>query len=167
MSRPSRPASLKLLTGRGNGTDSGGRKVTAGPDFRRIAPKPPTWLSTEAAAEWRRVVPGLQRLDLLKVEDRGTLTAYCETWSTFVTATRMIAAEGLTIEKTITTKDGRSFSQTYAHPAVAIARNAGKELRAWAGHFGLTPAAESALATAPDGAPGQGSNPFAGGDGAS
>jgi P27 family predicted phage terminase small subunit len=130
------PAPLQLLRGRGEGKDSGGRPVKTPPSFRRIAPKPPTWLSREAAAEWRRVVPGLQRLDLLKEEDRATLTAYCETWATFVEATKRVRAEGLTIEA----KQG-----TLAHPAVAIARNAGRELRAFANLYGLSPAAEMAL----------------------
>jgi P27 family predicted phage terminase small subunit len=130
------PAPLQLLHGRGEGKDSGGRPVKTPPSFRRIAPKPPTWLSREAAAEWRRVVPGLQRLDLLKEEDRATLTAYCETWATFVEATKTVRREGLTIEA----KQG-----TLAHPAVAIARNAGRELRAFANLYGLSPAAEMAL----------------------
>lgn len=150
--RPPRPAKLQLLNGRNEGTDSGGRKVKTPPPFRRIAPKPPTWLSREAKAEWRRVVPGLQRLDLLKEEDRAVLAAYCETWSTFVTATREVHAAGLTIEA----KQG-----TLPHPAVGIARNAGRELRAFAGQFGLSPSAELALGkVSDDGA--EESNPFSG-----
>jgi P27 family predicted phage terminase small subunit len=146
------PAVLQLLTGRGNGTDSGGRKVKTPPNFRRVAPKPPTWLSREAAAEWRRVVPGLQRLDLLKEEDRATLTAYCETWATFVEATRQVRREGLTIEA----KQG-----TLPHPAVGIARNAGRELRGFGNLFGLSPAAEMALGkVSADGE--EDANPFAG-----
>ncbi|MCC9154895.1 phage terminase small subunit P27 family [Streptomyces parvulus] len=160
MGRTAQPAALKLLTGRGNGTDSGGRKVNAGPAFRRIAPKPPTWLSREAAAEWRRVAPGLQRLDLLKEEDRAVLTAYCETWSQFVTATRQLHDEGLTREVVTVRKDGGESRRTVAHPAVAIARGAGRELRAFASQFGLTPSSEQALARgADDGS--EGDNPFA------
>ena len=145
------PAPLQLLHGRGEGVDSGGRKVKTTPEFRRIAPKPPTWLSKEAAAEWRRVVPGLTRLDLLKEEDRATLTAYCETWSTFVDATRQVRREGLTIDA----KQG-----TLPHPAVGIARNAGRELRAFANLFGLSPASEMALGKVTGGE--DDDNPFGG-----
>ncbi len=145
------PATLQLLKGRGHGTDSGGRKVKTPPNFRRVAPKPPTWLDREAAAEWRRVVPGLQRLDLLKEEDRAVLTAYCETWSTFVRATRIVQREGLTIEA----KQG-----TLPHPAVGIARAAGRELRAFANLFGLSPAAEMSLGRQTEA--GDDENPFAG-----
>lgn len=129
-------AQVLKLHGRSSETDSGGRPIKTPPDFRRIAPKPPTWLSREAKAEWTRVVPGLERLDLLKEEDRATLTAYCETWSTFVEATRTVRREGLTIEA----RQGK-----LPHPAVGIARNAGRELRAFGNLFGLSPAAEMAL----------------------
>lgn len=137
MGRPSQPAALKLLKGRGEGLDAAGRKVALPPKFRRIAPKPPTWLSREARAEWGRVLPELVRLDLVKAEDRAALAAYCETWATFVDATRLVHRDGLTIEA----KQGM-----LAHPAVGIARNAGRELKVWANQFGLTPSAENALA---------------------
>lgn len=137
MAAATAPAPLRLLTGRGNGTDSGGRKVAKPPAFRRIAPSPPTWLSREAKAEWRRVAPGLQRLDLLKEEDRAAFTAYCETWAMYVDARRTIQREGLTYE---------ARRGVIAHPCVSIVHNTGRELRLWASQFGLTPSAENALA---------------------
>lgn len=136
MGRPASPAALRLVSGRSPGRDSGGRKVKPSPGFRRIPPTPPAWLSDEAAAEWERVLPELARLDLLKEADGAALAAYCEAWATFVAATKVVQAEGLTIEA----KQG-----TLAHPAVAIARNAGREVRTWAGQFGLTPAAEAGI----------------------
>ena len=150
MARPAQAPALKLLKGRGDGVDSGGRKVKPTPAFKRVAPNAPSWLSAEAKAEWRRVVPELMRLDILKAEDRASLAAYCETWATYKDAVQTVQREGLTIEA----KQGR-----LAHPAVGIARNAGKELRAWAGQFGLTPSAENALALEV-GDDGEG-NPFA------
>jgi P27 family predicted phage terminase small subunit len=145
------PAALKLIKGRAPGKDSAGRPVNSGPAFRRIAPDPPEWLSEEAAAEWRRVVPGLTRLDILKEEDRAVLVAYCETWSTYVEAIRQQHSEGLTIE---------ARQGTLAHPAVGIARNAGRELRSFAAHFGLTPSSEQALARGADDG-NEDDNPFA------
>lgn len=150
MSAVPKPAALKLLTGRGNGTDSGGRKVAPPPAFRRIAPSPPTWLSREAKAEWRRVAPGLQRLDLLKEEDRASLAAYCETWATWVDAIRTQQREGLIYEA----KQG-----LIPHPSVAIARNAGRELRMWVQQFGLSPSAENGLTRG--GLEDEAGNPFA------
>ena len=124
MPRPTAPAALRLLNGRSEGRDSGGREVKPAPSFRRIAPNPPTWLPREAKAEWRRVAPGLTRLDLLKEEDRAALAAYCVTWAKLADAAR--------------DPDSRQF--------VALSR----ELRSWAAQFGLTPAAESNVASRSD-----------------
>jgi phage terminase, small subunit, putative, P27 family len=141
MGRTAQPAALKLIKGRGEGKDTAGRPVNLGPAFKRLPPNPPSWLSREAAAEWKRVVPGLSRLDLLKPEDRAALAAYCEAWATFVTATRTVQEEGQVIEA----RQGK-----LPHPCVGIARAAGREMRSWAAHFGLTPSTEQALARGAD-----------------
>lgn len=150
MPRQTAPANVRLLNGARPGRDSGGRKVAQAPRFRRLPPEKPVWLAGEAAAEWDRVVPELARLQLVKQEDAAALASYCEAWATFVDATQRWHREGMTIEA----KQG-----LLAHPAVAIARNAGRELRAWAVHFGLTPSSEQALGQreAPNG---EGDNPF-------
>ncbi|MES9587807.1 MULTISPECIES: phage terminase small subunit P27 family [unclassified Streptomyces] len=150
MARTAEPAKLRLLKGRSEGKDAAGREVNPGPAFKRIPPSAPEWLSEEAAAEWGRVLPGLARLELLKPEDRAALAAYCEAWATFRTASETVAREGLTIEA----KQG-----TLAHPAVGIARAAGREMRAWAAHFGLTPSTEQGLARGSENEPDP-DNPF-------
>jgi hypothetical protein len=66
-----KPTKLLLLNGRGDGKDSAGRPVPLAPPFKRQAPEPPSWLSREARAEWRRIVPELERLDLVKPADRA------------------------------------------------------------------------------------------------
>lgn len=151
MPRTAAPAKLRLLTGRAPGRDSGGREVNPGPAFARVPPEAPEWLSDEARAEWDRVLPGLARLELLKPEDRAGLAAYCEAWATFRSATETVQREGLTIEA----KQG-----TLPHPAVGIARAAGREVRAWAAHFGLTPSTEQALSRGADDGEDD-NNPFA------
>ncbi|WP_432147945.1 phage terminase small subunit P27 family [Streptomyces sp. bgisy029] len=153
MGRTAKPAGLKLIEGRAAGRDSGGRKVATGPEFRRVPPAAPEWLSPEAAAEWDRVMPELSRLDLVKEQDRAALAAYCEAWATFREATETVQREGMTIDA----KQG-----TLAHPAVGIARAAGRELRSWAAHFGLTPSTEQALARSGGDDDGDEANPFAG-----
>lgn len=133
-----RPAALKLLGGRGPGRDSGGRVVADPPAFVRTAPNPPTWLPAEARAEWRRVVPQLDRLHLLKPEDRAALSAYCLAWARLVEANRIVAAEGVLA----TGPQGRT-----KHPAVGVAEGAARELRSWCVEFGFTPSAEGRLPT--------------------
>ena len=150
---PAQPLPLKLLNSSRPGYDAGGRPIKAPPNFRRIAPKPPASLGRIAAAHWRRIVPGLQRLDLLKEEDQGALAILCETWETFITATKDVRDNG----QTQTLESGRKL----ANPSVAIANAAAREYRAYCGQFGLTPSAEMALGVADDGRDNDPDNPFA------
>ncbi|VBA60287.1 phage terminase small subunit P27 family [Mycobacterium attenuatum] len=136
------PAPLKLLHGSRPGRDSGGRKVPVPPKFDRAAPDAPEWLDDEGRAEWARVAPGLERLDLLKPEDRAALAVYCETWSRYVKAVQQYRAEGLVL-----TNPGSG--RTHANPAAAIAHTAAAQMLRFAQEFGLTPASEARLASLP------------------
>jgi P27 family predicted phage terminase small subunit len=161
--RRSQPAKVLQMKGRRPGVDSGGRKIPDVPEFRRGAPDAPAWLSDEARAEWDRVVPGLQLLDILKPEDRANLAAYCETWATFVMATRRVQDEGETVEHTTYSHgpNGRTTrTNEIVNPFIAVARAAGKELRGFAAQFGLTPSSETALGKAGGGDGGDEDNPF-------
>lgn len=149
-----RPTVLKLIEGRGNGRDSGGRPVKQTPGFTRLPPNAPTWLPREAAAEWKRVVPELARLELLKPVDRAALTAYCLAWDRLVTAQNAIKENGHTYTD--------AFGNPKKHPYVLIAEAASKELRAWAAEFGLTPSAEQRVGKLGAGDGEEDDNPFAG-----
>ena len=115
MPRTAAPAQLRLLNGRGEGRDSGGRPVAHPPKFVREAPEPPDWLDAEALAEWGRVVEALEPLDVLKVADGAALTVYCETWSRFVWAVKRYRAEGITLVNP-------DSGNVRKHPAVAWLR---------------------------------------------
>ena len=119
-----RPAALRLLNGRTADTDSGGRKVEPGPALARSAPQPPSWLSTEARAEWRRIVPELTRLRLIATIDRGSLAAYCTCWAHYRECVELYAQHRCTTSTMVT---------------------ASRELRQWAREFGLTPSSEGSL----------------------
>lgn len=160
------PTNLLLLNGRKEGQDSAGRPVAKAPLFKRLAPNPPTWLSREAKAEWKRVVPGLTRLDLVKPEDRATLAAYCEVWARWVDATRAIHRDGLTVRNESTRKDGTTSVWWTKNPAVAIAEQAETRLRQYANEFGLTPAGERNVSKRDDDRGEHEENPFAAGSGA-
>lgn len=147
------PPKLKLIHGRGNGRDSGGRPVAEPPAFKRLPPEAPEWLPAEARAEWERVVPELSRLDLVKPIDRAALTAYCLTWDRLVRAQREMEADGGSVL-------GENSQGRVRHPAVAVIEAASKELRAWAQEFGLTPSAENRVARGSSGG-GEEDNPYA------
>ncbi len=132
-----RPTNIKLLEGRGNGRDSGGRRIKQSPGFVRLPPEPPAILTGEALAEWHRVVPELQRLKLTKPVDASSLSAYCLCWQRLVEAQLIINEEGLL---------GVNSQGRVRHPAVAVVEAASKDLRSWATEFGLTPSSESKVA---------------------
>jgi P27 family predicted phage terminase small subunit len=150
--RKAKPAGLRLVEGRGRGRDSGGRPVKPPPGFTRLPPEAPDWLPDEAAAEWERIVPELQRLQLTKPIDRAALTAYVLTWDRLVRAQREIEDDGGSVLS-------RNSQGRVRHPAVAVVEAASKELRAWAAEFGLTPAAEARVG-GKDGDGGEEDNPF-------
>lgn len=131
-----RPAGLKILEGRGNGRDSGGRPVKLTPGFTRLPPEPPAFLGGSAREMWDQVVAELQRLQLLKPIDRAALTALCLTWDRLCEAQRIVERDGLVLE----TERG-----PMKNPAILIVEAASKELRAWSAEFGLTPSSESRL----------------------
>jgi P27 family predicted phage terminase small subunit len=134
------PPSLKILSGTAPGRDSGGRVVAKTPAFERDEPTVPDWLDGAALDEWRRVVPTLTSLNLLKPEDGPLLVSYCLTWQEVSDLSAIIRAEGL-LE---TNPSGRRV----AHPAVLMRAAAIRDLRPLAQHFGLSPWSESNIAAA-------------------
>ena len=89
------PLPDNVLPGPGAPAAGEGQRRTAHQLVDRHAPNPPTWLDREGKAEWRRVVPQLERAGLLAgALDRGTLTAWCRTWAQYAAVTRSVAAEG-------------------------------------------------------------------------
>lgn len=141
------PTELKLLRG-----NPGKRQVSRNepkPDPK--APGMPVWLSNEARAEWRRVVPELERLGLTAKVDRAALAAYCETWATFVAASHLVHEHGIIyMRKTeeAVSADGRQlliYVTPAKNPALIVARDAAAQVRAFCSEFGLTPSARTRL----------------------
>jgi P27 family predicted phage terminase small subunit len=137
-----RPARLKLLGGTSPGRDSGGRLVPPPPKFERAAPEPPADLGAEALAEWERITPGLDRLNLLKPEDYAALVRHCLTWQTYITAIRQVHSQGLTLTNPETGCPRKN-------PALSAAETAGAQLLASCREFGLTPSSEQRLSATP------------------
>ncbi len=145
------PYKLKLLRGRRQGTDSGGRKLIEAPRFLRLPPDKPGDLSEFASELWDQVVDELQRLEILKPIDAAALTFACETWARGKQAQLVLNEHGMTY----TTSTGFVRKR----PEVAIVTEAGREFRAWAAEFALTPSAEGKISS--KGPSGDEGNPFA------
>lgn len=154
------PAPLKLINGRHEGVDSGGRKVPVPPNFKRIPPDRPDHLSPIAAQLWDRIVAELPNLGLLKDLDGPSLEMLCETYARWreATAMRLKAQQTAPATRGIIAKNSQGF---VVAPWVAAETQASKEFRAWCHEYGLTPSAEMSLA-GPGGEQDPESNPFAG-----
>jgi P27 family predicted phage terminase small subunit len=127
---------LKLLRGnpgkRALNTDEP-QPAKASPGSRRV----PASLPPIGKALWRKLVPELERLNLLTKIDDATLHGACLNYARAVMAGAMVNKQGLTI---ITDK-----GFVIQHPAVSIERNAWASWLKFASTFGLTPSARSSM----------------------
>lgn len=149
--RKAAPPKLKLISGRSEGKDSGGRDVAPEVPFTRAAPVKPAELSTDAVWLWDQVVAQMQSIGLLKPLDAASLEVMCETFSMWREAVRWRREHGLL---------AKSSQGTIAARWVQIENMASKDFRAWCSEYGITPAAEKNLVNQ-DGQNGGGDdNPF-------
>lgn len=139
--RKSKPAYLKLVEGRGNGRDSGGRKVPEPPPFKRAAPEKPEDLSHWAGVMWDAIVKELPDANLLKPLDAFALEVGCETWA------RWKEAKLLRTKQTQAGLLAKNSQGLVVSPLVRVESEASRDFRAWCSEFGLTPAAEVKLAS--------------------
>lgn len=86
--------------------------------------KPPEHLSPVARDVWRDVIANCVNPDVLVPEE---LAAYCECVALERDATRRVVAEGTIV--------GDDKGRPIAHPAIAIARQAQQDIRAWGDRF--------------------------------
>ena len=136
-----KPVKLKILA-----SNPGKRVVnsTPGGTFPRGVPNCPSWLSREAKAEWRRIVPELDAAELLAVVDRAALAAYCQAWAELQINTATIEKDGRIVEEPIQSAGGEVIGQRLKpHPAVRLQRDAFARVRSFLIEFGLSPAARS------------------------
>lgn len=152
--RKAKHPQLKLMEGRGNGRDAGGRVIPPTLNLHRAIPTKPAVLSADAEWLWDQVIEQLQTTGLLKPLDAASLEVACETFARWRESVRWRAEHGLV---------GKNSQGVVAAPYIGIEERASKDFRAWAAEFGFTPASEKNL----EGGTGGGSssdngNPFAG-----
>lgn len=126
--KPVPAATLKL---RGSWRAKGRRDLPV--ENRR--PIKPRWLTGEAAKEWSKIVPKLDKMGILAEVDQTMLVLYCKTYAEYMEADSLI--------KSILIKT--SNGNIIQHPAVSIRNAAAERLRKLASEFGLSPAARSGL----------------------
>lgn len=108
------------------------------PQPKVVEPHMPAWLDQEAATEWRRIVPILMDMRILTEADGIALATYCETYSTYVKASKVLQDDEFTFlnEKT---------GVAHARPEVQIVQTCRRDIKTFAQEFGMTPSARSRM----------------------
>ena len=128
-----KPTAIRILEG-----NPGRRPLNKQePKPEQGAPTCPQWLDKEAKTEWRRVVPQLDRMGLLTKIDRDALALYCDAWSQFLAARRILKDRGFTY-----ILDSGYVQQ---RPEVSMYHKLQAMLRGWTHEFGLTPSARGRM----------------------
>jgi len=138
-----KPTRLRILQG-----NPGKRALPKGePQPKPGIPRCPRWLSANAKAEWRRIVPELKRLGLLTIADLAGLCAYCQAFAELQDATRTIDREGRIVTVPVLNGKGEHVGDIRkAHPAVKLQRDAFARVKSFLCEFGLSPATRPKLA---------------------
>ena len=125
--RPPLPPELKLIAGARKDRINDKAPELIEDDF-----EPPETLDKIALAEWKRIVPDLRNAGVLSKTDRAALEIYCETYSQWRQAIKLIQTKGITVVDDET-------GEVKVAPWYRIAETAGKACRALLEQFGCTP----------------------------
>jgi P27 family predicted phage terminase small subunit len=136
------PSAVKKLRG-----NPGGRPLNKlEPQPTMGEPEMPADLSLVAQAEWKSIVPELQRIGVLSTLDGKALAAYCHCYARWFEAERDITRLGLILEEPVTDSEGEEIGSRYKrNPAVSISNEALKLMRAYLVEFGMTPSSRSRM----------------------
>lgn len=110
-----------------------------------IGSKPPAHFNTWAKAEWKRTIPELERLGILKQVSVAAVVGMCSAFGTAMQAEREIKKHGLIVDEPIVAaKTGAIVGyRKVTSPAVKIARDAWAQYKSFAAECCVTPASEN------------------------
>ena len=141
---PRKPTKLKELEG--NPSKRTLNKFEPQPKVE--IPLCPVHLCSEARAEWKRIIPELERLGLISKVDRAALAAYCQAYGRWVKAEKALKA----IEDKFknTNAGGGLCYQTpkgywVMQPLVGVANKSLEQMHKFLIEFGMTPASRSRI----------------------
>ena len=140
MGRTPEPIGLKILKGRSATKDIAGRPIPTPPPFERGIPDCPAWLSPGAKDVWEAYAPMLDDVASIKLADGLIFAALCETAASYSAA----AVQGVWKQGDVLINPKTGCA--HRNPLVGVAEAARRDLLKLATQFGLTPAAEIALA---------------------
>ena len=143
--RPCKPTALKLLHGEKNKD----RIRVDEPKPRPITPEVPPTLDKYAKAEWKRMVPILERNRLLTEVDGNTLAAYCQLISLNIQTSKALKRCGykMVAEKHTVDGAGNEFIEVKANPLVNQQLKIISQLVPYFREFGMTPVSRTKIST--------------------
>jgi P27 family predicted phage terminase small subunit len=130
------PARTPTATLKLRGSKRAKEREAQEPKFSPGAPTCPSFLSTEAKAEWKRQAGQLQAAGVLALTDRAALAAYCEAWAEFRAAAIAIDAE-------VKADPAGGLMAAIAAGLVGLKCKAVERMTRLAREFGFTPASRS------------------------
>ena len=133
-----KPTALKKLLG-----NPGKRKLNEEePEAPKGVPEMPDFLTAEARAEWKRIVPILCDMGVLTVADGKALAGYCSAYAQLAKCEAAIEKFGLICA---TLDQATGVAELKVNPAVRIKSDALRHMKSFLIEFGLTPASRSKL----------------------
>ncbi len=132
---PPKPTALRLLEGNASKRPLNRREPNPEPG----RPVCPSWLLPEAKAEWRRIVPALERMGVLARVDRPALEGYCQAYARWRDAELQLTKYGWMIQ----TPSG----YVQQGPFVSIVQRQILIMKQFLAELGLTPSARSRIVT--------------------
>jgi P27 family predicted phage terminase small subunit len=115
----------------------GGKARPNEPKPAKVTVRMPRGMTDRAKEQWRRLAPDLIAKGVLTAWDVDLFMLYCESWSLWEQARRLVADEGPLIP-------GAHGNQV-THPAVRIQRDAVEQIRRLGAQFGLSPSDRAGL----------------------
>jgi P27 family predicted phage terminase small subunit len=136
MGRRPLPSRLKALRG-----NPGKRKNKREPQPQTAGVVAPAWLEAEAAFEWARLAPELERLGLLTVVDVAAFEGYCQSYQRWRDAERAVSEAR--------SKGGIGLARAIQQGLEGMARARLRLVKSLAAEFGFTPASRSRVSAVP------------------
>lgn len=141
-----KPTALKVVKG-----NPGKRPLPKNePKYEAVVkiPTPPSWLSKEGKAHYKRLATRLVKANVLTTNDTESLAILADAYATFIYAQKEIQKKGATV--------GGVKSQSKLNPYLSIADKAWLKIKALTPEFGMTPASRTRIETLPEGSEGDG-----------
>lgn len=116
------------------------------PQLPIAEPTMPSWISREAKAEWKKIVPYLLAMRVLTEADGAALVGYCQAWAEIQICTRALNQDGRFPKEPVVDRDGNVLGcKVRAHPAIRAQRDAFARLKSYLALFGLSPSDRSSV----------------------